>query len=404
MLQTIIHRLLQRRHFWRYASFGEVAELYASRMMRILAQQMIGLFIALYLYELHYSLQFIALYFACNFAFRAVIAYPCARYIAKFGPKHGILVGNLLYIPALVAFSFVEPFGLPAILIFGLFQSFSMVIYDLSYLVDFSKVKHVEHAGKEIGYMQILERLTASLSPFLGGAVAFLISPQATMWLSAILFATASIPLFKTREQTHLNQKLSFRGFPWHLVRRIFLAETAVGFDNFASLGVWALFLAVAVFAGSTNDIYLKIGAFASITVLTSFLAAYSFGKIIDWRHGGNLLRVASIANAATHLFRPFVTGPAGVVAANITNEIATAGYTMAFIRGLFDTADTSRHRIVYLYFIEVALNIGAMIAALTLLLLVSFIPSTIVALQLFFVVSGAYVLLILTARFRLYG
>jgi hypothetical protein len=404
MIQTIIHRLLQRRHFWRNTSFGEVAELYASRMMRILAQQMIGLFIALYLYELHYSLRFIALYFACNFGFRTVIAYPCARYVAKFGPKHGILAGNMLYIPALVAFSCVQPFGLPAILTFGLFQSFSMVVYDLSYLVDFSKVKNVEHAGKEIGYMQILERLTASLSPFIGGAVAFLISPQATMWLSAVLFATASVPLFKTREQTRLNQKLSFRGFKFRSVFRTVVAETAVGFDNFASLGVWALYLAVAVFAGSTNDIYLKIGAFASITIFTSFVAAYSFGKIIDWRHGGNLLRVAGVANSMTHLFRPFVTGPAGVIAANITNETATAGYTMAFIRGLFDTADTSKHRIVYLYCIETAMNLGAMIASLVLLVLVTFMPTTILALQLFFVVAGAYVLLVLTARFRLYS
>lgn len=403
MIQTIIHRLLRRRHFWRYASFSEVAELYASRTMRILAQQMIGLFIALYLYEQGYSITFIAVYMAISFGFRALIAYPSAKFVAWFGPKHGILAGNLLYIPALVGFSLVPQLGVPAIIIFGFFQAVSMVIYDLSYLVDFSKVKHADHAGKEIGYMQILERFTASVSPFVGGAIAFLLSPEVMMWFSAVLFATAAIPLLRTREPVQQHQKLSFRGFPWYMARRSIVAETAVGFDNFASLGVWALFLAIVVFAGSGSDIYLKIGFFASITVVTSFLAAYSFGRIIDWRHGGDLLKVATLANAATHLFRPFVTGPAGVAAANISNEIATTGYTMTFLRGIFDTADMSRHRIVYLFCIEVALNIGAMLAALVLLGLVTTLPNTVHALQLFFVVTAAYFLIVLGVRFHLY-
>jgi len=403
MIQTIIHRLLARRHFWRYATFGEVAELYASRTMRILAQQMIGLFIALYLYEQGYSIVFIAAYMAICFGFRAIIAYPSAKFVAWFGPKHGILMGNLLYIPALIGFSLVPSFGIPALAVFGFFQSVSMVIYDLSYLVDFSKVKHADHAGKEIGYMQILERFTASISPFVGGAIAFLLSPEIMMWFSALLFATASAPLFRTREPVRSHQKLSFGGFPWRMARRSVVAETAIGFDNFASLGVWALFLAIVVFAGSGSDIYLKIGFFVSVTVLTSFLAAYSFGRIIDWRHGGDLLKIATIANAATHLFRPFVSTPAGVVAANVSNEVATTGYSMAFIRGIFDTADISRHRIVYLYFIEVALNIGAMFAALVLLVLALVLPDITHALQLFFVVTAAYFLIVLGARFHLY-
>jgi len=404
MIQLLIHRLLRRRHFWRYANFSEVAELYASRTMRILAQQMIGLFIALYLYEQGYSVKFIAVYMAISFAFRAfVAAYPSAKFVARFGPKHGILVGNLLYIPALIGFSLVPHYGVPALAVFGFFQGISMVIYDLSYMVDFSKVKHADHAGKEIGYMQILERFTASISPFVGGAIAFLLSPEAMMWFSAILFATAAIPLLRTREPVQQHQKLSFRGFPWHLARRSVVAETAVGFDNFASLGVWALFLAIVVFAGSGSDIYLKIGFFASITVVTSFLAAWSFGRIIDWRHGGDLLKVATIANAATHLFRPFVASAAGVAAANISNEVATTGYTMTFLRGLFDTADLSRHRIAYLYLIEVALNIGDMLAALTLLGLVLLLPDVVHALQLFFVVTAAYFLIVLGTRFRLY-
>lgn len=403
MLQSFIHRLLKRRHFWRYASFDEVAELYASRMMRLLAQYMISLFIALYLFQQNYSILFIACYFAAYYGFRVIVSYPAALYAARLGPKHGILVGNLLYIPALVCFSFVPQYGIYAIAAFGFFQALSMTVYDVSYLVDFSKVKHVDHAGKEIGFMQIFERITASLSPLIGGVIAFAYGAEVTMWLSAVLFAAASWPLLRTGEQTRVGQKLDFRGFPWRTAWRSMVAETASGFDIVASNTVWVLFLAVVIFAGSSDDIYLKIGAFASVTIVTSFAAAYAFGKLIDSRRGGDLLRLTTIANALTHLFRPFVAGPAAVVAANVTNEIATAGYSMAFTRGIFDMADRSGHRIVYMFFIEGALNFGSMLACLVLVGLILLLPTSAMAMQVFFIVTAAYVLLLMSGRFPLY-
>jgi hypothetical protein len=404
MIQSLIHRLLKRRHFWRYASFDEVAELYASRVMRLLAQYMINIFVALYLYERGYSLLFIGVYYLASFAFRTVVTYFAARFVAKFGPKHGILAANLLYIPALVAFTCVQYYGVPALVCFAIFQSVSMVLNDLAYMVDFSKVKHAEHAGKEIGYMQIFERLAASLSPLVGGTVAFLIAPEATMWLSAVLFAVASMPLFKTKEQIRLNQTLDFRRFPWRHTWRSIRAETAIGFDGVASNFMWVLFIATTVFANTGNGVYFMVGAFASITVVTSFFSAYAFGRIIDWRHGGDLLRIAAVANAITHAFRAFVATAPGVAAANISNEVATTGYSMAYMRGIFHTADSATgHRIVYLFLISAAMNFGAMIACAVFVGLLCLGIGSTLAFQLFFIIAATYVLLAMTAKFRLY-
>jgi MFS family permease len=406
MFQAFIHRFLLHRHFWRYANFDEIGELYASRMMRLLAVFMINVFVALYLYQQGYSLLFIASFYALSFLFRAGVTYFAARFVAKFGPKHGILTANLLYIPALIAFPFLATFGLPAIIIFGLFQSLSMVTFDLAYLVDFSKVKHVEHAGKEIGYMQILERLTASLSPLIGGTIAFLIAPEATIWFSAVLFVFASLPLFRTKEQVRLNQKLDFRHFPWRDTWQSIRAETAIGFDAVASNFVWVLFIAVTIFGVSSGDdsVYFLVGAFASITILTSFFSAYAFGRIIDRRHGGDLLNIAAIANAMTHVFRAFVTTPAGIVAANVGNEVATTGYSMAFMRGIFDTADNAKgHRIVYLMLMSAAANVGGFIGSLVFVLILLMNLPLVLSFQMFFVVAAVYVLLAMTARFRLY-
>jgi len=170
MIQQLIHRLLLGRHFWRYATFSEVAELYASRMLRMLAINMSASFVSVYLYQNGYPIHFIALYWVGFFLFKVLAALPAAKYAAAFGPKHGILLSNILYIPSMLIFAFVPEWGVPAIIIAGALQGLSATLYDLCYLIDFSKVKSIDHAGKEIAYMNIVEKIATGLSPLIGGA------------------------------------------------------------------------------------------------------------------------------------------------------------------------------------------------------------------------------------------
>ena len=169
MIENLIHRLLLRRHFWRHATFSEVAELYASRMLRMMAINLSAAFISVFLYQNHYSIQFIAGYWAIYYFAKIFLAYPSAWYAARFGPKHGILLSNLLYIPSMVAFTFVPEWGVKAMIITGTLQGISTMLYGVCYSIDFSKVKSVNHAGKEIAFMNIFEKLAVGISPLLGG-------------------------------------------------------------------------------------------------------------------------------------------------------------------------------------------------------------------------------------------
>lgn len=83
-------------------------------------------------------------------------------------------------------------------------------------------------------------------------------------------------------------------------------------------------------------------------------------------------------------------------------NETATTGYTMAFIRGMFDLADRSGHRIAYLLLVEVSLNVGSLLISLVLLgcALVLAAPA---ALSVSFFIAAALTLSIAFANFPLY-
>jgi len=395
--------MLLRRHFWRHATFSEIAELYVSRMLRMAAMFIASAFMSIYMYQNGYGIGQIALFWAALYLFKTIVSLPVAALIARIGPKHGILISNLLYIPSMISFVFLDELGPWLLLPIIILQGASASMYAIGYTIDFSKVKSVEHAGKEIAYMNILEKITTSVSPLIGGILAFFFGPQFVLVVAAALFALAALPLLKSGEQVQTGKKLEFKEFPWRLIRQHYMAQVAYGFDVFASGTVWTLYVAVIVIGiGTNNDIYVITGILLSVVLIATILSSYVYGKMIDNKHGSMLMKVSIIANSLTHLVRPFITSPFTVAGANIANEVATTGYTMPYTRAVFDNADLSGHRATYIGIIESLANFGAFIAAAILGVLVLVAGSTF-ALTNFFFLAGVVVLLVLTAHFRLY-
>ena len=403
MIQQLVYRILRRRHFWRYATFSEVAELYVSRLFRMFALKFVAVFTSVYLFELGYGLVFIGVFWAAFYFLKVAFAWPSAKIAARFGPKHGTLYSNIISAVAMVFLPLVPEYGIAALGAWCVLQAFSGCMNDLCYLIDFSKVKHMDHAGKEIGYMNIVEKVATGVSPLIGGVVASLFGPGMAMILSAVFFLMSAVPLLKSAEPTRLNQKLHFKGFPWRGVWRSLLAETGVGVDAFATGSAWSLYLVVIIFAMDGDEVYAKIGFFTSLTLFIVMVASYAFGKLIDRRQGLLLLRSSVIVNSLTHAFRPTVVSVTGIVANNAVNDVATTGYSMAFTRGMFDTADRSGFRIVYLFLIEMVVNFGAGVASLLFSLSFYLFVGPKDGFTAFFIGMAALTLLIALPRFALY-
>lgn len=402
MIQQLIHRFLKRRHFWRYASFGEVAELYASRMMTIFAFRFVMAFGSVYLYKLGYEVAEIALFWALYYAVKTVSAGGAAFVVARIGPKHGLLVANILLAAGLACLMMAPVFSLPAIIAWCFVQGIGGTLNNLCYVTDFSKVKHANHAGKEISYMNIVEKVAAGLSPLIGGVVATLFGPLWAFALSIALFVLSAVPLFHSAEPVKTHQKISLRGYPWRQTWRSIRANSALGIDIVASGIAWNLFISVAIFANDGDELYAKIGAFTSVSLVVALATSYLFGKLVDHRQGLLLLRSSVIINSLLHLLRPSVSTATGIVLTNAANEAVSTGYTLAFTRGEFDLADTPGYRIVYLSLMEVAGNAGATVAALAMALFATLYGSA-EGLMVFYVFAAFATLLIATPRFPLY-
>ena len=145
MIQKLIHKILEPRHFWRTVGFDELSELYTSQLLRSLAISTIGVFTPIYLYKLGYSLSSMYDFFS-------------AFVVARIGPKHTMLLSSIIHVIYLSLILTIGDLHYP-IMVPAMVGSLAYSLHLLAVQVNFSKIKHVDHGGKELGYMVVVERL-----------------------------------------------------------------------------------------------------------------------------------------------------------------------------------------------------------------------------------------------------
>ncbi len=374
MIQHLLHLFIRRTHFWRTVSVSEMAELYSSRMLRVLAMQMLGGFSAVYFYQLGYSLQWLAWYFVIYFGVRVLMSPLIALTVARYGPKHGTLISNILFVIAAFIMAVLPVWGIWGFVLLVPIAGFSRSLYDACYLVDFSKVKHIEHSGKELGIMQIIERVMLAIGPIFGGLVALIFGPIVMILVAGILMLGSALPLFFTSEPVKVHQRITLKHFNIKIAWKPMLAQIAAGVDMNASGVMWSIFIVIVVFGSINNGSYLQLGILSSVALFASIAISYVYGKLVDNKKGKTLLRLSVFGDFLVYLTRPFVNTPLQVASVNVANEVVTTGYMIPALRGIFDTADgLPGYRIIYVTAMTTMLVVGDTIAMLLLAFLTSF-------------------------------
>lgn len=398
MIQKLIKRFLGHRHYWRNVGFDELSELYTTMTLRSLAQSIVGIFIPIYLYGLGYTIPQIFLFFAEVYVFWQMAAFAAAWIVAHFGPKHTILGSHFLILGSIAMLITLGSTTWPLWLI-ALLYGASNGLFFVAFHVDFSKVKHSEHGGKEVGWMFIMQKVGVSLGPILGGVVAYFFGAQYIFLVSGILLFVGVIPLFLTAEPVRTHQRVEFSKLAFADVRRDVFAMSMSGVENIASLIVWPFFMGIVIFQ---DNVYLKLGLVVSVSVVITFAASRAIGSVIDQKHGRRLLRIGVVLNAVLHLTRVFVRGFPLTFAVNIVNELVTPMYRMPLFKGLYDAADDyPGRRIVYMSFMEATNAFARALFFLVAAVLAYFITDLSLLFGILFAIAAIASLLIASERFR---
>ena len=399
MLKTLVHRLLRHRHFWREVEFDELSEIYITMMFRSLALGLTNLFIPLYMLKLGYSLADVVMVMLFYFVFRGFIFdYLAGWLVTKLGAKHTILCSYATLIGSTSLFLTLDHMQWPLWLLGGLWGG-ATSLFAIPFHVDFSKIKHRSHGGKELGYVSIMEKLGGILGPIIGGIVATLFGGQYVFLAAMVMLVIGGLPLLRTSEPFNSHHPLRLHELQFGKIKRDIYSFMAYGVELTMCGSVWPLYLGLVILTTSAG--YAKLGFLASVSVIASMLAAYTIGKLTDKKHGHHLLRFGAGFNALLYAFRPFITTYPGALLINIFNEGATIAYKIPYTKGMYDRGDEfDRQRVAYFVAMELTSSLTkACVWFILLMLTMLYDDLTVTAAG--FAFGGLASLLIMTERFK---
>ena len=304
-----------------------------------------------YLYSHGYGIPDILFYFATFYAFGAFgLNGVVGRLIARFGPKHIIGTSFFLQMAFFVLLASLPEYGWPLWLLAFIARLAGSCFY-LAFHVIFSKIKHSERGGQELGFMSIVSRIASFVGPIVGGVVATAFGAQSIFIVAAPIFELAIIPLVISREPIKNQQKFTYRGMPIRKIRRALAVSAFSNLENSLTSWLWPLYVSIFIFA---NKPYLKLGIVSSIGTAVSITVAFAAGRLIDNKKAHELLSLSVIMNSAVHLLRLLAVGLKSIILINIVGESITTSYRMTFTKGYYDSADdVTDYRIAYIVLTE---------------------------------------------------
>ena len=309
----------------------------------------------IYLYQNGYSVPAIFGYYALFYFFGMFFDVAVGYLVAYVGPKHVMRISFLLSTGFALLLTFITkiPYAIVPIAFLGALAS---TCYFLPYNIDFSKIKHKRHGGKEVSFLQVAEKTAAVLAPVIGGLLATIARPELTFFIAALAMLIASVVLMLSPEPVRTRQKITFSGLSPKKHLREYGAFAFFCAENAVSMLVWPLFLALAVFSG---EVYLKLGLVATISVLIAIFVAVPLGKMLDNKKGHAMITYGTTINSVIHLLRIGVSSLFGAALISLANEPDTLVYRIAFLKGYYDRADDyPGQRIAFIIMNEVSADI----------------------------------------------
>lgn len=387
MLTKIVNKIRQR-HFWRKATFNELAAFYVSEMLRAIALNLATLFIYVFLYNKGYSLISVVLFCLYYHLLYGLFTIFAAGLMAYFGAKKCLFVSNMMYIPTLLSFAAYDQFGEVVVMIGGWFLAFSNSVHSSAYSVLFSEVKNVKNSGKEVSYMMIIQKAMGIVTPVLGGLIASRFGAEFSMWAAALLFTVAAFSLFQSQTTAKKQHALRFRSFPWRTYCRAIIFQFGRGFEV-VSNAFWPIY--IIMFMTTQERSYEVVGLLSSFSALIIFASAWYLGRLLD-RHQqriGMFFRLGVLIQSLAMALRIVVQSIIGLAAIELLWSLGNVAHMIPYDKARYDAYDRSGSRVVLELALTSSWMLGRIIGTVVLLACLWLISNWQLAFHIYFVLSA---------------
>ncbi|MFH0701657.1 MAG: MFS transporter [Candidatus Woesearchaeota archaeon] len=309
--------------WWRFFPKKKLTQIYISAAVRYFAVSLISLFVPLYLHqELGYTLNQTLWFFIIYSLALALFSPFSAKFAARFGCKHSILVSVPLYLLFILGL-YLLPEGkisLYGMYLIGAVLGASLSFYWMGMHAIFRKVSDCKHRGEEFGKRESISIVATMLGPIMGGLLIKYSGFKIVFVLAALLLFASAFFLFLSKEQ-HTRYHFSFRSLFYCKDWKNYLFFISRGARAIAAGVVWPLFVFIII-----KD-YLSLGLIESIPAGICALLIWLIGKYSDHVSKQKILRWVAGFEALSWIGRVFVNSMTQVFGITIFGAVTYGIY-----------------------------------------------------------------------------
>jgi MFS family permease len=352
--------------------------LLTGRMLMFVASGLLGLFFPIFLFQLFdnsYSDVFM-FYGVSSLLYVIAIPFGVRFFDKKLGLQRSLRLSLVFLALFYVAAYFVEKetvlFFIPlAVVLLTLFR----ILFWTPFRTDIAKFTNKKNRGRQMSSFEAIRMFLAVLLPLIS---AFLINKFSfdVLFIIAIFIYLLTIIPFKTLPPTKENfswkYKETFKHF-FHSLKnkKVTLAFLADGFESFAALIIWPIF----IFELLEGD-FMKVGILSSVIILITIVLQLSLGKFIDKRiKKDEMLKWGSTFYAIGWILKVFVLTAFHVFVAGAYHSITKIFTATPYQTLSYDLSAREGHYVdEYSVIMEMAIHTGRFLMFVLGIVLISFI------------------------------
>ncbi len=345
--------------------------LFFATLLRNIADQLVGVFLPLFLFTIGRDLNvfeflgvtpfisgvlFAVVYYGAQRLTMAIVAFPASRLIFRMGYLKSMILGvtflALNFLGLFMAES--DPRILTITAVFGgLFLFFYWTAHDSLFALEIN----VKEIGRGVGAMAFLTKLAQIVTPAVAGIVIALWG-YPTLFLVGLAFLLASVVPFAFVRSSPIYHRPSFAEFVvWvkeFRFRKFALVQFGMYMDIVAIL-LWPIY--VMVFLGKIQN----VGFLFSFALFLSLILTYLAGWFVDHKKGKRMYIASGAVISVSWIMRLFVRGIWDILGVEFLEKLAGSVYAPCYDSFLCRRAK-GRSVLAFYVYKEVLLSVSAVI------------------------------------------
>lgn len=312
----------------------ELTHLYQFSTIFSFAFSLITIFEPIFLYQQHFPLWFIGLYYGLHYVLYAILLPFGGKFAARFGLERSLVVSLPLFVVYFLTLAAISQYRL-LVLVGILFLTLHKIFYWPAFHAMIAEFGDGKNRGTELSWMSFIRYGVGVLGPFIGGIVAAVFGFPILFLITSVLVLASAIPLLHTPDKYQRSSFL-YRD-AWSVItapryRNVTLTMLGWG-ENLIDMVYWPLFLFLVL--GSTE----KLGIYFSIALAVMTGIGFFIGDFAERYSRQRIVRAYLPFMVLGYLFRPLALSHMRIVLTDTLSRVSFAGVMIPMMYELYGVA-----------------------------------------------------------------